>query len=143
MLLILERERERNDRITHTTAFVTPVVEHWLEREIAQWVHPTKDRSCYLSLHFHTHIMNEYLNKVSCFSFQVLQRVYRGGPGGRPGSQLQQHVHHRAHVAELHHVAAHDARARHSAARPAHHDAQARWHGDSPGVRVAFRGPRG
>ena len=27
------------DRITHTTAFVTPVVEHWLEREIAQCVH--------------------------------------------------------------------------------------------------------
>ena len=26
-------------RIAHTTAFVTPVVEHWLEREIAQWVH--------------------------------------------------------------------------------------------------------
>ena len=27
------------DRIAYTTAFVTPVVEHWLEREIAQWVH--------------------------------------------------------------------------------------------------------
>ena len=27
------------DRIAHTTAFVTPVVEHWLGREIAQWVH--------------------------------------------------------------------------------------------------------
>ena len=27
------------DRITHTMAFVTPVMEHWLEREIAQWVH--------------------------------------------------------------------------------------------------------
>ena len=26
------------DRIAHTTAFITPVVEHWLEREIAQWV---------------------------------------------------------------------------------------------------------
>ena len=26
------------DRIAHTTAFVTLVVEHWLEREIAQWV---------------------------------------------------------------------------------------------------------
>ena len=26
-------------RITHTTAFVTPVVWHRLEREIAQWVH--------------------------------------------------------------------------------------------------------
>ena len=33
------------DRIAHTTAFVTPVVEHWLKREIAQWVHPMKDRS--------------------------------------------------------------------------------------------------
>ena len=32
------------DRIIHTTAFVTPVVEHWLEREIAQWVQPMKDR---------------------------------------------------------------------------------------------------
>ena len=27
------------DRITYTTAFFTLVVEHWLEREIAQWVH--------------------------------------------------------------------------------------------------------
>ena len=26
-------------RIAHTTAFLKPVVEHWLEREIAQWVH--------------------------------------------------------------------------------------------------------
>ena len=25
------------DRIIHTTAFVTPVVEYWLEREIDQW----------------------------------------------------------------------------------------------------------
>ena len=28
------------DRITHTTAFVTPVMEHWLEREISQWGPP-------------------------------------------------------------------------------------------------------
>ena len=27
------------DRIAHTTAFVIPVVELWLESEIAQWVH--------------------------------------------------------------------------------------------------------
>ena len=26
------------DRMTHTTAFVT-LVEHWLERDIAQWLH--------------------------------------------------------------------------------------------------------
>ena len=37
--------RHPTDRIAHTTAFVTQVVEHWLEREIAQWVHPMKDRS--------------------------------------------------------------------------------------------------
>ena len=39
------------DRIAHTTAFVPPVVEHWLEREIAQWVHPMKDRSDERSYH--------------------------------------------------------------------------------------------
>ena len=33
------------DRTAHTTAFITPVVDHWLERETAQWVHPMKDRS--------------------------------------------------------------------------------------------------
>ena len=27
------------DRKAHTTAFVTPVMEHWPEREIAEWVH--------------------------------------------------------------------------------------------------------
>ena len=26
------------DRIAHTTAFVTPVVESWLEQEIAPWL---------------------------------------------------------------------------------------------------------
>ena len=31
--------------IVHTTTCVTPVVEHWLEREIAQSVLPMKDRS--------------------------------------------------------------------------------------------------
>ena len=30
-------------RRAYTTDFVTPDVEHWLEREIAQWVHPMKD----------------------------------------------------------------------------------------------------
>ena len=41
-------------RITHTTAFLTPVVEDWLEREIAQWVHPIKDRSDDPSHHVRT-----------------------------------------------------------------------------------------
>ena len=38
------------DRITHTMAFVTPVVEHWLEREIAQWVH-CMQRCKYVCMH--------------------------------------------------------------------------------------------
>ena len=42
------------DRIIDTTAFVTPVVGHWLEREIAQWVHPMKDRSDDPSYHERT-----------------------------------------------------------------------------------------
>ena len=48
------------DRIAHTTAFVTPVVEHWLVREIAQWVHPTKDRSNDPSHHERTLLPRSY-----------------------------------------------------------------------------------
>ena len=48
------------DKITHTTAFVTPVVEHWLEREIAQWVHPMKDRSDDPSRHERTLLPRSY-----------------------------------------------------------------------------------
>ena len=44
------------DRIAHTMAFVTPVVEHWLEREIAQWVekvlNASVNRSCLNALFF-------------------------------------------------------------------------------------------
>ena len=45
-----------------TTAFVTPVVEHWLEREIAQWVHPMKDRSDDPSHHERTLLPRSYIS---------------------------------------------------------------------------------
>ena len=32
------------DRVAYTTIFVTQLMEHWLEGEIAQWVHHMKDR---------------------------------------------------------------------------------------------------
>ena len=48
--------------VTHTTAFVTPVAEHWLEREIAQWVHSMKDRSDYLSHHERTRLPRSYIS---------------------------------------------------------------------------------
>ena len=47
--------------IIHTTAFVTPVVEHWLEREIAQWVHPMNDRSNDPSHHERTLLPQSYI----------------------------------------------------------------------------------
>ena len=50
------------DRIAHTTAFVTPVLEHWLEREIAQWVHHTKDRSDDPSHHERTPLPRSYIS---------------------------------------------------------------------------------
>ena len=33
-----------SDRITHTTTSLTPVMEHWLEQEIAQWVQPISNK---------------------------------------------------------------------------------------------------
>ena len=43
-------------------AFDTPVVEHWLEREIAQWVHPMKDRSDDPSHHERTLLPRSYIS---------------------------------------------------------------------------------
>ena len=50
------------DRIAHTTAFVTPVVEHWLEQEMAQWVHSLKDRSDDPSHHERTLLPRSYIS---------------------------------------------------------------------------------
>ena len=50
------------DRIAHTMAFVTPVVEHWLERKLAQWVHPMKDRSDDPSHHEWTLLPRSYIS---------------------------------------------------------------------------------
>ena len=50
------------DRIAHITACVTPVVEHRLEREIAQWVHPMKDRSDDPSHHERTFLPQSYVS---------------------------------------------------------------------------------
>ena len=64
-------EHHPTDRITHTTAFVTPVVEHWLEREIAQWVHSVKDRSDDPP----HHERRLYLWATSCSSNQKEERL--------------------------------------------------------------------
>ena len=53
------------DRIAHTTPFVTPVVEHWLEREISQWVHPMKDWSDDPSHHEWTLLPRSYISLLA------------------------------------------------------------------------------
>ena len=56
------------DRIAHTTTFGTPFVDHWLEREKAQWVHPIKDRSDDPS-HLERTLLP--LSYISCFGHRV------------------------------------------------------------------------
>ena len=56
------------DRTTHITAFVTPVVEHWLEREIARCVHPMKDRSDDPSHHERTFLPRSYPRMINSLS---------------------------------------------------------------------------
>ena len=60
------------DKITHTTAFVTPVVEHWLEQEIAQWVHPMKDRSDDPSHHERTLLPRSYISLLYTIRDRVM-----------------------------------------------------------------------
>ena len=61
------------DRIAHTTAIVTPVVEHWLEREIAQWVRPMKEQSDDPTHHERTLLPRSYIsllqNKMAKFKY--------------------------------------------------------------------------
>ena len=65
------------DRIAHTTAFVIPVVEHWLEREVAQWVHPMKDRSDNPSHHEQTsHSLNKDTNVINHVTVVLLFLLY-------------------------------------------------------------------
>ena len=72
-------------------AFVTPVVEHWMKQEIAQWVHPMKDRSddpshhertllpwSYISLLDYTDSTNDKVNisrSSQCFTTGVPKAV--------------------------------------------------------------------
>ena len=68
------------DNIAHTTAFVTPVVEHWLEREIAQWVHPMKDRSNDPSHHERTLLPQCYISLRLLDNFVLISNYSSGIP---------------------------------------------------------------
>ena len=59
------------DRKTHTTAFVTPVVEHWLKRDIVQWVHHEISIRPSIAPRANTHT-NNYLQQQSSLQPQKL-----------------------------------------------------------------------
>ena len=96
------------DRITHTTVFVTPVVEHWLEWEIAQWVHPPmKDWSDDPSHHELTLLPRSYISlrpkralQDSPWRWALIEAVSQGSywsqctpVGAVPGHAGQRSVH--------------------------------------------------
>ena len=70
------------DRIAHTTAFVTPVVEHWLEREISQWVHPMKGRSDDPSHHERTLLPRSYISLLTVGGALAHNKRVKLGLGG-------------------------------------------------------------
>ena len=75
------------DRITHTTAFVTPVVEHWLEREIAQWVNPI-DPTIHRTM---SERSTSELRPAPCGendSDSMMEK--RGGGGGQTGEEVEE-----------------------------------------------------
>ena len=60
---------------THTTAFVTPVVQHWLEREIAQRIH-MKDRSDDPSHHKRTLLPQSYISLLNILNaFLIIKHI--------------------------------------------------------------------
>ena len=66
--------------MAHTMAFGTPVVEHWLEREIAQWVHPMKDRSNDPLHHERTLLPQSYIslllfNETRQYNIQIFYKT--------------------------------------------------------------------
>ena len=91
--VLLYAPSHRQDGTYHS--LFAPVVEHWLERETAQWVHPMKDRSddpshhertllprSYISLrqpstHAYLQEVGEVLGENVCFVTQGLQVVQR------------------------------------------------------------------
>ena len=59
-------------------AFVTPVVVHWMEREIAQWVHPMKDRSDDPSHHEQTLLPRSYISLHLTKELELLEYSAHG-----------------------------------------------------------------
>ena len=70
-----------------STYFVTPVMEHWLEREIAQWVHAMEDRSLYV-LYAISHIPIKHF--MEAYTHHARWKNYKINPNrNHPCKQMQ------------------------------------------------------
>ena len=63
--VLLHASSHRQDNTYHGVCYT--IVEHWLEREIAQWVHPMKDRSDDPSHHERTLLPRSYISLPPLF----------------------------------------------------------------------------
>ena len=69
-----------------TTAFVTPVVEHWLERERAQWVHHEGSIwRCILNTSYHKRTVYHGVkgSPLTLYNSSILNRMAAQGTMGR------------------------------------------------------------
>ena len=62
------------DRIMHTMDFVTLIVEHWLEQEIAQWVHYEGSIQMTHSTIFYMHHSTDRIITTMAFITPVVQQ---------------------------------------------------------------------
>ena len=62
------------DRIIHTTACVTPVVEHWLEREIAHGTMSERSYDGATPRSFNYHCIS-YIDTLYTYHVEVIQKV--------------------------------------------------------------------
>ena len=81
--VLLYAPSHRQDGTYHVLC--TPFVEHWLEREIAQWVHPMKDRSDDLSHHERTLLQRSYISLPVCIDVRNIY-IYSTPPPPPPPS---------------------------------------------------------
>ena len=74
--------RHPTDRIIHTTAFVTPVVEHWLEREIGRPHEGSPSGSVFMLLL--CVVISSWLNGNGALALSGHLKVQAHCPGHKP-----------------------------------------------------------
>ena len=86
-------------RLTTSVVLYVPYVEHWLEREIAQWVHPMKDRSDDPSHHERTLLPRSSvaIKSLLCSHATANRSGFIQGSDGQP----KETTHHQQGISQL------------------------------------------